>query len=58
VFNVFNAQFLTCGGDAFGDCIPFNNDISNSNLGKWTGTVPTHEIFSSSADSRSEGVAA
>jgi len=39
MFNVFNAHFLTCGGDAFGDCIPFNNDTSNSNFGKWTGTV-------------------
>jgi len=32
-------HFLTCGGSGFGDCIPFNNDISNSDFGKWTGTV-------------------
>jgi hypothetical protein len=39
MFNIWNAHFLTCGGSAFGDCIPFNNDVSNPSFGKWNGTV-------------------
>ncbi len=38
-FNVFNNHYFTCDGQAFGDCIPFNNDPSNSNFGQWNGTV-------------------
>ena len=40
-FNVFNNHYFTCDGQAFGDCIPFNNDPSSSDFGQWTGTVYT-----------------
>jgi hypothetical protein len=39
VFNIFNNHYFTCDGQAFGDCIPFNNDASDSNFGVWNGTV-------------------
>jgi hypothetical protein len=38
-FNVFNNHYFTCDGQAFGDCIPFNNDPSSSSFGAWNGTV-------------------
>ncbi|MFN7992198.1 MAG: carboxypeptidase regulatory-like domain-containing protein [Bryobacteraceae bacterium] len=40
-FNAFNNHYFTCDGQAFGDCIPFNNDPSSSNFGVWNGTVST-----------------
>jgi hypothetical protein len=39
IFNVLNNHYFTCDGEAFGDCIPFNNDPSSANFGAWTGTV-------------------
>jgi hypothetical protein len=49
MFNVLNNHYFTCDGQAFGDCIPFNNDPSspvtykngllNSGFGAWNGTV-------------------
>ncbi len=38
-FNVFNNHYFTCDGQAFGDCIPFNNDPSDPKFGTWNGTV-------------------
>ena len=38
-FNVFNNHYFTCDGQAFGDCIPFNNDPSDAAFGSWNGTV-------------------
>ena len=38
-FNVWNAHYFTCDGTAFGDCVPFNNDISSADFGLWNGTV-------------------
>ena len=38
-FNVFNNHYFTCDGQAFGDCIPFNNDPSSPTFGVWNGTV-------------------
>jgi hypothetical protein len=38
-FNIFNNHYFTCDGQAFGDCIPFNNDPSSSSFGTWNGTV-------------------
>ena len=38
-FNVFNNHYFTCDGQAFGDCVPFNNDPSNSKFGTWNGNV-------------------
>ncbi len=47
-FNVFNNHYFTCDGQAFGDCIPFNNDPSSpsavkngklTGFGAWNGTV-------------------
>ncbi len=38
-FNVFNNHYFTCDGEAFGDCIPFNNDPSSPSFGAWNGTV-------------------
>ncbi len=38
-FNAFNNHYFTCDGQAFGDCIPFNNDPSSSSFGAWNGTV-------------------
>jgi hypothetical protein len=39
-FNIFNNHYFTCDGEAFGDCIPFNNDPSaGSKFGTWNGTV-------------------
>jgi hypothetical protein len=38
-FNAFNNHYFTCDGEAFGDCIPFNNDPSSANFGTWNGTV-------------------
>jgi hypothetical protein len=38
-FNIFNNHYFTCDGQAFGDCIPFNNDPSSSSFGVWNGTV-------------------
>jgi hypothetical protein len=38
-FNVLNNHYFTCDGQAFGDCIPFNNDPSSSSFGAWNGTV-------------------
>ncbi len=38
-FNAFNNHYFTCDGQAFGDCIPFNNDPSSSSFGVWNGTV-------------------
>jgi hypothetical protein len=38
-FNIFNNHYFTCDGQAFGDCIPFNNDPSSSKFGSWNGTV-------------------
>ena len=38
-FNIFNNHYFTCDGQAFGDCIPFNNDPSSPNFGAWNGTV-------------------
>ncbi len=38
-FNVLNNHYFTCDGQAFGDCIPFNNDPSSPNFGSWNGTV-------------------
>jgi hypothetical protein len=38
-FNIFNNHYFTCDGEAFGDCIPFNNDPSSSKFGEWNGTV-------------------
>src|SRR5208283_2236521 len=39
MFNVLNNHYFTCDGQAFGDCIPFNNDPSSSAFGAWNGTV-------------------
>jgi hypothetical protein len=39
MFNVLNNHYFTCDGQAFGDCIPFNNDPSSSAFGSWNGTV-------------------
>ncbi len=39
IFNVLNNHYFTCDGQAFGDCIPFNNDPSSANFGAWNGTV-------------------
>jgi hypothetical protein len=39
IFNLFNNHYFTCDGQAFGDCIPFNNDPSSSSFGDWNGTV-------------------
>jgi len=39
IFNLFNNHYFTCDGQAFGDCIPFNNDPSSSSFGVWNGTV-------------------
>ena len=39
MFNIFNNHYFTCDGQAFGDCIPFNNDPSSTNFGVWNGTV-------------------
>jgi hypothetical protein len=38
-FNIFNNHYFTCDGQAFGDCIPFNNDPSSPTFGVWNGTV-------------------
>jgi hypothetical protein len=38
-FNAFNNHYFTCDGEAFGDCIPFNNDPSSASFGTWNGTV-------------------
>ncbi len=39
-FNLLNNHYFTCDGQAFGDCIPFNNDPSSgSKFGSWNGTV-------------------
>jgi hypothetical protein len=38
-FNIFNNHYFTCDGQAFGDCIPFNNDPSATKFGAWDGTV-------------------
>jgi hypothetical protein len=38
-FNAFNNHYFTCDGQAFGDCIPFNNDPSSKQFGAWNGTV-------------------
>ena len=49
-FNALNNHYFTCDGQAFGDCIPFNNDPSSpykaatatataSGFGSWNGTV-------------------
>jgi hypothetical protein len=38
-FNATNNHNFTCGGNA--GCIPFNNDISSADFGKWNGTVST-----------------
>ncbi len=38
-FNILNNHYFTCDGQAFGDCIPFNNDPSSSSFGAWNGTV-------------------
>ena len=38
-FNIFNNHYFTCDGQAFGDCIPFNNDPSSTSFGAWNGTV-------------------
>ncbi len=38
-FNIFNNHYFTCDGQAFGDCIPFNNDPSSTSFGVWNGTV-------------------
>ena len=38
-FNAFNNHYFTCDGEAFGDCIPFNNDPSSATFGTWNGTV-------------------
>jgi hypothetical protein len=38
-FNIFNNHYFTCDGQAFGDCIPFNNDPSSKSFGAWNGTV-------------------
>lgn len=38
-FNIFNNHYFTCDGQAFGDCIPFNNDPSSPTFGAWNGTV-------------------
>jgi hypothetical protein len=40
-FNIFNNHYFTCDGEAFGDCIPFNNDPSSKDFGKWTGSTVT-----------------
>lgn len=40
-FNLWNAHYFTCGGQAFGDCVPFINDISSAGFGNWNGTVTT-----------------
>jgi len=39
IFNVLNNHYFTCDGQAFGDCIPFNNDPSSASFGAWNGTV-------------------
>ena len=39
MFNIFNNHYFTCDGQAFGDCIPFNNDPSDAKFGQWSGTV-------------------
>jgi hypothetical protein len=38
-FNVWNNHYFTCDSRSFGDCIPFNNDISSASFGEWNGTV-------------------
>jgi hypothetical protein len=38
-FNIWNAHYLTCDGQLGSDCMPFNNDISSADFGKWNGTV-------------------
>jgi hypothetical protein len=38
-FNLLNNHYFTCDGQAFGDCIPFNNDPSDAKFGAWNGTV-------------------
>jgi hypothetical protein len=38
-FNIFNNHYYTCDGQAFGDCIPFNNDPSSASFGAWNGVV-------------------
>jgi hypothetical protein len=40
-FNIFNNHYFTCDGQAFGDCIPFNNDPSSADFGKWDGSTVT-----------------
>jgi len=40
-FNVFNAHYFTCDGQAFGDCNPFNHDPSSSKFGTWDGSTVT-----------------
>jgi hypothetical protein len=39
MFNILNNHYFTCDGQAFGDCIPFNNDPSSPSFGVWNGTV-------------------
>ncbi len=39
MFNILNNHYFTCDGQAFGDCIPFNNDPSSAAFGAWNGTV-------------------
>ncbi len=39
MFNILNNHYFTCDGQAFGDCIPFNNDPSSAAFGTWNGTV-------------------
>jgi hypothetical protein len=40
-FNLWNAHYFTCSGQAFGDCVPFSNDIAAADFGLWNGTVTT-----------------
>jgi hypothetical protein len=40
-FNMWNAHYFTCGGQLFEDCTPFQNDISASDFGQWTGSITT-----------------
>lgn len=37
--NAFNNHYFTCDSTAFGDCLPFNNDLGSSKFGAWNGTV-------------------
>lgn len=39
IFNALNNHYFTCDGEAFGDCIPFNNDPSSPSFGQWNGVV-------------------